>query len=132
MTRRSRNLFETVRTEGGLLPPDLLKRISEGDPELGLPPPHAEPVLVHQRVEPQDVGKPEEDLRPVRRPRQGLVRERGRHEVLDREPRTDHKRDQYRNRPLQEHRFVLLALRLRWFDPQLGAQNTCTSFAAHG
>lgn len=30
MSRRSRDLFDTIRTEGGLLPPDLLKRIAAG------------------------------------------------------------------------------------------------------
>lgn len=34
MSRRSRDLFQTVRTEGGLLPPELLKRIAEGDSDL--------------------------------------------------------------------------------------------------
>jgi hypothetical protein len=34
MSRRSRNLFQTVRTEGGLLPPELLKRVAEGDGDL--------------------------------------------------------------------------------------------------
>ena len=39
MARRSRALFEAIHTEGGLLPPDLLKRIAEGDKELpGLAP----------------------------------------------------------------------------------------------
>ncbi len=31
MSRRMRDLFTTVRTEGGLLPPDLLQRVSQGD-----------------------------------------------------------------------------------------------------
>lgn len=34
MSRRTRDLFQTIRTEGGLLPPELLKRIAEGDREL--------------------------------------------------------------------------------------------------
>jgi len=39
MSRRSRELFQTIRTEGGLLPPELLKRIAEGDGNLpGLAP----------------------------------------------------------------------------------------------
>ncbi len=39
MSRRSRDLFQTVRTEGGLLPPELLKRIAKGDGDLpGLAP----------------------------------------------------------------------------------------------
>jgi len=40
MARRRRALFETLRTEGGLLPPDLLQRVGDGDKELpGLAPP---------------------------------------------------------------------------------------------
>ena len=36
---RTRDLFTTVRTEGGLLPADLLQRIAAGDPDLeGLKP----------------------------------------------------------------------------------------------
>lgn len=35
MSRRWREIFTTVRTEGGLLPPDLLVRIAAGDKELG-------------------------------------------------------------------------------------------------
>src|SRR5690606_20831886 len=36
---RSRQLFETIRTEGGLLTPDLLQRVAAGDPNLdGLDP----------------------------------------------------------------------------------------------
>lgn len=35
MSRRWREIFTTVRTEGGLLPPDLLAGVSEGDKELG-------------------------------------------------------------------------------------------------
>ena len=31
MSRRTRDLFENIHSEGGLLPPDLLKRIAEGD-----------------------------------------------------------------------------------------------------
>jgi len=39
MARRISNPFETLRTEGGLLPPDLLKRIADGDKDLpGLSP----------------------------------------------------------------------------------------------
>jgi hypothetical protein len=39
MTRRSRDLFETIRTEGGLLPGELLKRVADGDKDLkGLDP----------------------------------------------------------------------------------------------
>jgi hypothetical protein len=39
MRLRSRELFQTVRTEGGLLPADLLQRIAEDDPQLrGLSP----------------------------------------------------------------------------------------------
>ena len=34
MSRRTRDLFQTIRTEGGLLPPELLKRIAEGDREI--------------------------------------------------------------------------------------------------
>ena len=34
MSRRPRDLFQTIRTEGCLLPPELLKRIAEGDREL--------------------------------------------------------------------------------------------------
>ena len=35
MATRSRDLFLTVKTEGAILPTDLLQRIVEGDPELG-------------------------------------------------------------------------------------------------
>ncbi len=39
MARRIRTPFESLRTEGGLLPPDLLKRIADGDKDLtGLDP----------------------------------------------------------------------------------------------
>lgn len=34
MSRRSRDLFQTIRTEGGLLPPEVLKRIAEGNGDL--------------------------------------------------------------------------------------------------
>ena len=34
MSRHSRDPFQTIRSEGGLLPPELLKRIAEGDHEL--------------------------------------------------------------------------------------------------
>ena len=34
MSRPTRDLFQTIRSEGGLLPPELLKRIVEGDSEL--------------------------------------------------------------------------------------------------
>jgi N-6 DNA Methylase len=35
MSRSSRNLFQTIRSEGGLLPADLLQRVAQGDRELG-------------------------------------------------------------------------------------------------
>lgn len=35
MQTRTRDLFLTVRTEGAILPPDLLERIATGDPDLG-------------------------------------------------------------------------------------------------
>src|SRR4051794_21729400 len=34
MRLRSKDLFQTIRTEGGLLPADLLQRVADGDPQL--------------------------------------------------------------------------------------------------
>ena len=34
MQIRTRELFQSIRTEGGLLPPDLLRRVADADPEL--------------------------------------------------------------------------------------------------
>ena len=35
MSRASRSLFQTIRSEGGLLPADLLQRVAERDRNLG-------------------------------------------------------------------------------------------------
>lgn len=50
MTRRRDEVFDTVRTEGALLPPDLLLRVVEGDGELKGLSPRAYHLAGHERL----------------------------------------------------------------------------------
>ena len=50
MQIRQRNPFTTVRTEGAILPTDILDRIHKGDSELGGLDPHSYHLVAEQNL----------------------------------------------------------------------------------